>query len=643
VSETKISAKEILFTDRQAIWHIPFNKHVIVYDDDKEVESTKKRTIFNRYCWELFTLFPNTPITSNCDVGSILKGEMYNADTHIKLLETIFKQICEYNGLNAYHQKEPLLRLTYRVVNDIYNEIVQRASAEVFTIDATDFVEVVKLPEIREIHSNIKPYPEYIDKAYKQIKQTLVGMDNKNRFVKAYKSKAINENQANQCIGPRGFVTDLDRTVFRQPIINGFITGMGTLFEIMAESRTAAKSLNANDNHIKSSEYASRRLQLLSMVVRNIENTDCGSTEYMDLYVSPTALENIKGKYYLKEDGTLDYIRGNETHLINTIIKIRTTLGCKLPVAEHVCTVCLGKISENFKENSNLGYITASYLMEKTTQSILSTKHLTHSVKKSAIKLEGAANKYFYINDENNIYFNKDLDLNGLYMVLSNSRLSKLVDVLNTQSTNIALNKIGDLDTIIMRDTKHKTPINEPVTISYKDRNSIITKHLLKYIKTVKMETDARGNFIIPLAQYDKSQPVFNNPLKEENIISFLTRIVTIIETNKDKVDNPYEKLNSLFLEVTEKFKCNLSILEILIYATTTYNSYNNDYRLGRNSVHMRTETKTNIFRNRSFSQLAVFEEQTKAILSDKATMFTNNHRMSHPLDVLFTPGEVLK
>jgi hypothetical protein len=157
------------------------------------------------------------------------------------------------------------------------------------------------------------------------------------------------------------------------------------------------------------------------------------------------------------------------------------------------------------------------------------------------------------------------------------------------------------------------------------------------------MEADARGNFIIPLKDYDKSLPVFNNPLKEENIISFLNRIVNIIETNKDKIDNPYEKLNNLFLEVTEKFKCNLSILEILIYSTTTYNSYNNDYRLGRNSAHMRTETKTNIFRNRSFSQLAVFEEQTKAIISDSVTMFTNNRRMDHPLDVLFTPGDIVK
>ena len=352
-----------------------------------------------------------------------------------------------------------------------------------------------------------------MDRAYKQIKQTLNSSSSNNRFVKAYKSKAINENQANQCIGPRGFVTDLDRTVFKQPIVNGFIKGMGNLYEIIAESRTAAKSLNANDTHIKTSEYASRRVQLLTMSVTNVVNGDCGSTEYMDMFITQQLLDNLRGKYYLTADGKLDYIRGNDTHLINSIIKLRTTLGCRHPVAEQVCTTCLGKISENFKENSNLGYIMTSYLMEKSTQSILSTKHLTHSVKKSAIKLEGNANKYFYSNDENNIYFNKDIDLTGLVMILPNARLNKLVDVLNIQHTNIALNKIGELEEIIIKDTKHKTPVAETVNISYRDRTSIITKALLEYIKSIKHESDARGNFVIPLDKFNKDLPIFNNPL----------------------------------------------------------------------------------------------------------------------------------
>lgn len=639
----KTLVRNLFNIPRLDIWNIPDVPYIVVYEDGKETECNKKHIIFNRYCWELFLLFPQTPIVSTCDIVAILNSEYYNADTHIRLLETIFKHICEYNNLHTYSSKEPLLKLVMNIVNLIRNEIVTMVSPYVSGIDAIDFVEVIKHPTISEIQDNLKPNPESIDRAYKMIKQTMQTINPNNRFVKAYRSKSINENQANQCIGPRGFVTDLDRTVFKQPIMNGFIRGMGNLFEIIAESRTAAKSLNANDTHIKTSEYASRRIQLLTMSVRNIVIGDCGSTEYMDMFITQPVLDNLKGIYYLKEDGSIDWIRGNESHLLNTIIKIRTILGCRHPVAHEVCTTCLGKISENFKENSNLGYIMTSYLMEKSTQTILSTKHLTHSVKKSAIKLEGIANKYFYTDDENNIYFNKELDLTGILMILPNSRLSKLIDVLNIQHTNIALNKIGELEEIIIKDTKAKNQIAEVVNISYRDRTSIITKALLEHIKNVKLESDARGNFVIPMDTFNKELPVFNNPLKESNIISFINKITSIIETNKDKVDDPYEKLNNLFAHIIDQFKCNFSILQVIIYATTTYNAYNKNYRLGRNSVHPHCEQKSVLFRHRSMSQLLIFEEQSKELVSNAPVIFSNINRMGHPMDVLFTPGSIVK
>jgi len=639
----KVNARDIFNIPRQDVWNIQQGDYEVLYEDGKVVINRHKELIFNRYAWELITMFPNTPITSSCDIKSIIGDGYYNADTHIKLLECIFKHICEVNNLNFYHQKDPLLKLTYRVFNLIFNDIVQRVSADVSTIDAMDFINLVRDEEIVKIHSNLKPVPESIDKAYKEIKQYVNKGTNNNRFARAYRSKAINENQANQCIGPRGVVTDLDRSVFTQPIMNGFIKGMGNLFEMITESRTAAKSLNANDTHIKMSEYASRRIQLLTMSVTGVDTCDCCSTEYMDILVTKDVLDNIKGKYYVTANGSLDYIRGNEHHLLNTIIKIRTAFGCKAPDPTKICTTCLGKISENFKENSNLGYTMTAFLMEKMTQTILSTKHLTHSVRKSLIKLQGAANKYFYTDDENNIYFNKDLNLKGFYLILPNSKLNKLVDVLNLQHTNIALNKIGELETIIIRDTNHKNPIQETVDISYKDRMSIITKPLLEYIKSITLESDSRGNFVIPLDTFNKENPVFNNPLKEDNIISFVNKIASMIEANKDKITDPYEKLITIFNTVIDKFKCNISVIEVIVYATTTYNAFNNNYRLGRNSVHPRCENKTLLFRHRSLSQLLVYEEQSKEIISNAPIIFSNVNRMDHPCDVLFRPQDIVK
>ena len=636
--------KDLLSIPRQAIFNIPDQDISILYNDNVEVLTSKKYVVFDRYCHELFLLYPNTPITSQCTIKSVIGSGFYNADTHIRLLETIFKHVCDFNHLQFYYQKEPLLKLIYQTVNNIYNEIVQRVSDSVSTIDATDFVSLVRDDAISTIHKNIKPSPEYVERAYKEIKSYVNNGTIKNRFVQAYRSKAINENQANQCIGPRGFVTDLDRTVFKQPILNGFIRGMGNLYEIITESRTAAKSLNANDTHIKTSEYASRRVQLLTMSVMNVENTDCGSTEYFHMLVTKENLENLKGKYYF-DDTTqqLGCINGTEENLIGQILKFRTALRCKTLNPYNVCTTCLGKVSENFKENSNLGYTMTSSLMEKLTQSILSTKHLTHSVKKSLIHLEDSAKKYFHNDQENNIYFNPDINLKGLHIILPNSKMSKLIDVLNLQHTNISLSKVGELDIIAIKDMNHRTPVQETVTVSYKDRLSIITKYFLEYIKSVKIESDSRGNFVIPLEGFNKEFPIFSNPLKETNIISFVNKIASMIETNKDKVSDPFEKLDTIFNTVIEQFKCNFTVIEVIVYATTTKNAFNNDYRLGRSPTFDKSETKVLLFRHRSASALLVYEDQISELIKQPVTTFSYKHRTKHPMDVLFVGSEVLK
>lgn len=624
------------------MFNIPKGKHKIVYDDGVIQEITANLMIFNRYCWELFHLFPNTPITSNLCVTNFVAKEGYNGDTHKQVFEAVFKHICRENNLNSYAEKEPLVKLIYKIIDLLQNEVLNMISPYVGTIDATDFVKVVKDPEIINIHKTLKPTPDSVERAYKGIKSYVAGDTTSNNFTKAYRSKAINDNQANQCIGPRGISTDLDRTVFRTPIMSGFIRGMATLYEIVAESCTAAKSLNANGSNIQTSEYTSRRIQLLAMPVTGVVYGDCGTTEYWDIVITSQNLDNLKGIYYLTDENKLDYIRGNETHLYQKLVKIRTALGCQHHDASKVCSTCLGRTSLNFTENSNLGYTTVAHLMEKLTQAILSTKHLTHSVKKSMISLEGLAVKYFYTTETGDLFIRPEVDLTGVQIILPNAKVGKLVDVLNLQHTNIALSKIGELDFISIKDNKTKVPTLEKVNIAYKDRNCVLTKAFLDHIKGTELESDSRGNFVISMDRFNKELPIFNNPLKETNIINFVNRIASIIETNKDKVLDPYEKLDLLMNTVNEKFKCNLFILQVIIYATTAFNPMGGNYRLGRNSPTKQCEGRTNLFRHRSFSGLAVFQEQMEEIISRPTTTFVPGNREPHPMSVFIAPQFVV-
>lgn len=639
----KITAREILATPLNEIWNLPNQTYEVLYDDG-EVHTQKQRfLIFDRYFWELILVYPQTPITYDCATAAVVGSGWFNADTHIKLFERIFKHIIAVNHLTTFAQKDPLLRRIYQIIDLIQNQVVAKASADVYTINATDFVDVMKSPQITDIARTIPPTPEGVEAAYKQIRQFVSSDQSNNRFIKAYRAKSINENQSNQCIGPRGFVTGLDRTVFRKPIVNGFLRGMGSLYEMMTESCTAAKSLNATGTHIQQSEYTSRRIQLLSMIITGIVDGDCGSEEYLPMLVTEQNIDALKGKFYHNDHGGLSEITGDDSTLYSKVLNLRTVLGCRHAAdSTKICLTCLGNMGGNFENTANLGYTATAYLMEKVTQSILSTKHLTHSVRKSFIKLEGLAVKYFYSNDNGDLFFRSDIDLKGLVLVLPNSKVGKLVDVLNMQHTNISLSKIGELDTIYIKNLNAKPPVSETLNISYKDRCSVFTHYLLEYIKGSELESDSRGNFIIPLDRIDKTKPIFNNPLKETNIINFVNRIAGIIETNKDKVTDPKEKLQLLFDTTLEKFKCNLFVLEVLIYATTTYNAMNNNYRLGRNSATPYTEGKINLFRNRDFAALGSFEDQMNELKLQPVAAFSNHHKQDHPMAVFYMPKEVV-
>ena len=640
---TGLTAKQILAMPRMETFNIADGKYKVTYDNGVTLDVSSRLIPFNRYCWEMFALFPNTPIPSAICVSNFTAKDGFNGDTHKQVFEVIFKHICQYNKLDSYEQKAPLLKMIYHIIDLLQNEVLNMISEYVGTIDATDFTKVVNDQEIVDIHKNLTPTPEGVERAYKGIKLYVSQNAAGNRFARAYLAKSINDNQANQCIGPRGFSTDLDRTVFRTPIKSGFIRGMGTLYEIMAESCTAAKALNASGSHIQTSEYTSRRIQLLTMPVTGVAPGDCGSQEYWDIVITPQNIDNLKGIYYLTESNTLDHIRGNESHLYQKVVKVRTALGCTHHDPSKICSTCLGRTGLNFSSNSNLGYTTVAHLMEKLTQAILSTKHLTHSVRKSTISLQGLAVKYFYANENGDLFIRPDIDLTGVQIILPNAKVGKLVDVLNLQHTNIALSKIGELDVVVIKDNKPKTPLVEKVDISYKDRNCVITKAFLDHIKATELESDSRGNFVINLDRFNKDLPIFNNPLKETNIINFVNRIASIIETNKDKIMDPYEKLDLLMTTVHEKFKCNLTVLQVIIYATTAFNPMNGNYRLGRNSTAKLCESKYNLFRHRSFSGLAVYQEQMAEIISRPACTFVRGNREPHPMSVFIAPQFVVK
>lgn len=640
-----ITPRELLNLDPVAVLRGNYKDTVIHYDDGTKITHRHQEVAFNRFCWELAKPYPDFKIVPFYDVSTFLGKKEFNFDTHAKLLERIFEGICEGYGLVSYAQKTPLIIATMNLKNMMFNKLILNIGADVTLLDATDIVSLYKHENIKAIRDDFQPTPDGVARSYRAIAGVMSSKELDNSLVDAFNSKSINANQVNQCIGPRGFVTNINRTVFGEPIRNGFIYGMDTLYELIAESLTAAKALTASESHIRTSEYASRRLQMLAMSVTGVVVGDCGSEDYTEMGITELRLRNMQGIYYLDEEtGKLACIKGDEEHLLGKVLKLRLATRCKIKNPAHVCSVCLGAVSHNFKDNSNVGYVLISYLMAKISQAMLSKKHITASVMSDVIELEGPAARWLKTEGDF-IYLSSVVRPKKAVIVLPYEQLSRLADVLNMSKSNVGIERLGELNIVeFYPDGLDGT--SETLHITNGDRGSVLSSALLDYIRTTDITVDRRNNFVVPLKDWDMKEPLFRNLLKETDLLGFVHRFAKLAEamsTKKDSVQTrtPTEKLFAMFDAILEVSNSNLSAIAVLAYATSVYNPDNGDYNLGRWAVEERSDTVTNIMRNRSLSQFMLYEQQSAALKSP-FHLFKEGPRQPHPMDALFIPREIM-
>lgn len=640
---TSLSCRELLALSREEVYALPDGLYKVSYEDGVVNLIPKVFLEFDRTFWDLYSLFPNTPLISDGTIyGVIGDSGYYNGGTIIKCIDTIYRHICEFNNLRRYSTKEELSRMVYITFNNFFNEFILNASESQATVDITDFVNFIELPEMQEIKEQYDNSPASINNAYKLIKKIVSEGKYDSNLIDSSRCDSARWGSFIQTVGPRGIVTDLDRSVYPIALNEGFVYGLHSLYEIAAESRTAAKALNAAGNSIRKSEYASRRFQLLTMSVERAIFGDCGSRNYMEVVMDERYLKAFIGKWYVIEEGdVLKDIKGNETHLYGKLIKVRNTFGCELPNRHHVCTTCLGRVSENIKENTNLGIKCSQYFMKDVTQGILSLKHNVKSVDGGSLLFDKDTSKVFRSNRFNEIFIRENENLKECSLVLDGQKLYKLGDVLSVESEDIPMVSIGSMTGVGLVDKEGKV-IGE-YSIAEDDMPAHITRDLLNYLKDSDFEVDTRSNYIIPLEKWDPEVAMFKVELKEEDVNAYIAKMEKTVEGTIEKHLPFKEHFFRLVDLILERTSCNVMILEVLCYATSAFNLAEGDLRLGRGSPNLDYAKRNDIFMSRSISQFLIFEKQMQMIRSKPHVVLSLNFRQRHPLDVYIMPKETVE
>jgi hypothetical protein len=657
-----LNARELCHKTMEELTALP-DRFSVVFEDGSTVASSKNKVIYNWHFWEVHRSYPGLPITGRHCVENILKGQPLSSDTHIELLSKIAEDTIWHFKLQNPVHREPLNRLIYKITNDIHDKVTCVAEASVSTIDILDFIDVVDHPVIRQINDNVQPNNDSIVDSYNKLLHTLRNNDafDNNNLAKAVRSKMVSANQVTQCVGVRGFMTEVDGKILPTPIMSNFTEGFTRLHDYAAESRSAAKSHYFSESPLEDAEYFARRLQLLCMTVERLHSEDCGSTEYMDwLILPPTKDDNgstiyqgdlayMSGKYYLDETtGQLKMLRGDDPSLYGKTLKIRTVLGCKHPDKHAVCAVCFGGLSFNLSAYTNLGHICAATMTQQTSQSVLSNKHFQASSVSPTIQLSETTGRYFNLTKEKTGYV-MDVKFKKLRPTITISRdsLPGLVDLhIAKDVTKINPTRVSTITTIDISQTDNKgKQLVDTVDLSQGSRGANLSQEFLYYLKDNGWNIDAKGNFVLDLVNWNYSLPLFKMPDIEYSFSDHSKQVAEIIESKLEHLNDRQTPesaaytLQQLFMLVNAKLNVNIACLEVIIYASMV--SEPGVFGLSRGSDKAVMSIAARVMKNRSLSVAFAYQGQQDVILNPSS--YYKLDRPDSPFDVFVMPHEVLE
>lgn len=636
-------ARELLALSRSDLWSLPDGKLRVVFDDG-EVETTARRTIYCVYLWDIHKRYPQTPLLVEHHMGM---GRL-SGNTHLDLLGKIYKTWYYTYYNDSQVNREDVWKLMYEIVNEIYNEFIQRLDGYVSTMSILDFVDVMDSPGVKDANTTVVPTQKSIDETYDVIKKTLHTDEalTGNAIAEAARSSMVDIKQINQCIGPRGFVTEIDSMIYKQPITVGYATGMRNLYDSMIESRSAAKALMFAKDPLAKCEYFNRKMQLVAQVVENLAPGDCGSSYYMPWTVELGELKSMDGIHYV-DNGEVKTIGPKDIHLEGQTLNLRTPFGCTHPDRQTVCEVCYGEMGYSVPKNTVLGHVSAIAIGEKTSQLVLSTKHVDGSSNVDDIDLGEDYAKYLVTGSNQSVLrLNSDLKPFQVQLIVRSDDARSLPDIHNIiDLEDIDLARITEMKEVIIRigDEKSEDGAEEvTVPVSMGSRLGSLTPEALYHIKEYGYNLEpSTGDYVIDLKNWDFSVSLFELPLKHINMLDFQDQVESAIFSGASgdkslglrQFDDPTEALKSLLALVTSRLNINLSHIMTMAYSVAAIDAKNGDYRLPRGGEDFTFTRLNDLIINRSLGAMMAYQNQEKAFLRPET--FITHDRPRHPMDPL--------
>lgn len=655
--------RDILKLSEDEVWAtIPHqsidDKIKLTFDDGSVHKVSGRATVFSQYFWNFHRAYPATQVLPKHH----LLDRYISKSVYLRLFTDSFWQ-CYFDNESKGVSREALMRLAYtKVSNAIFNMIVSRLSPWVTSISNTDILEMVKHPKIAKalasVDANHKNPKVTIDETYAIIEDVLTNDKGviANPLAYAARAKLVDMRQIKQCIGPRGYPTDVDDHIFHKtPILPSFYSGLVELTDALTESRSASKAHFYQKGPMEKSEYLNRSTQLLCMSLKRLHMTDCGSRGTISRMITKENLDNHVGKRVVLEDGTQvwgtpEVLKG----LIGKVVKMRSIIHCVHPDEAGVCLHCFGAIGFSVPHNTNLGYVSCAIILGDTGQNLLSAKHLVASAAESDFEFTKDMVEFISRHEQTGtLALNKALKKQQVNLIIPKENGEGLNDVLYVDNVNVLqkglVTKFTNL--VFEKHTRHTVEYRD-IGLNLGSTPAHLTHEALDYVKHKGFSINNNDDFVIDLSSWDYSKPFIEIPLKQYNTVDFMLAVDRAITGNTPgnakavkmtrgsriiDYSSPEEAVNFFFELINSKLNCNLAHVETIVYCLMCADPDRGDYSLPRKGAPNKLMPYNVVMRSRSLAPFMAFERQFKTLVNPHTYMFGT--RQAHPMDDIFVPA----
>lgn len=639
----------------------------LVFDDGQELQTDARDTIFSSFIWDFHREYHKAELKITHHITHLFPDKYRARNTMGKLMAQVMWDVYDTysedpeSEWSAYDRRADfrghLCHLLYRIFNDIYNHLSVDTIKYAKTLSIEDFIEAMDNPVIKNLIDSIRPDGRNLEHVYKGATDALLHEPSleKNSLSFMIRSGLTDKNQTNQCIIARGVMTDVGSDMFPIPIVTNLTKGISLFHDSLIESRSMSKSLYFTTTPLQFTEYFSRRQQLVSMVLRDMDEKDCGSKTYTNIVLKEKDLTRYEGKYYLEEStGRIKVIAPTSRELVGKSIPIRMVKDCLTKNPYGVCIKCIGQLGLSIFSKTNIGGTASVSLISELSQKVLSVKHLDGSSVVDPIELDEYQQKFIIATQGDDGYLlSPDINDCKVELILDKDWVPGIVDIRDVKNPDDLIpTRVSEMDSITLRVTyPNGKGEYADIAVGMIRRKASLTMNLLKYIREHSWKTETFGefeNYVFDLTNWDRDEPFLSIPKRHFNMSDLADEIARLIESTKDEMDDRDKNVDindfieELYSTVNSRLSVNIAVIELVVQSILIVSATDKDFSLPKPWSKGRGIGVAEVtFSHRSLSAKMAYERQRDSIMDPVS--YTLKNRIDHPFDVILNPNEVLR